>query len=260
MSVYLQRRSKIRQWFKRNRRFFILGAIFIGASALIYYFHFQTFRNPYHIFIYMIGDLAFLPLEVFIVVIVIERILAYRERQSKLQKLNMVVGAFFSEVGNRLISDLLVCCTNREEIFHYLGVTQEWTAKDFKNAEECAKEIKLGLDYRNMELAVLKSFLIEKRAFLLRLLENPNLLEHERFTDILWAVFHLAEELEARTSVKDLPDSDLEHIAGDIQRVYGPLVTEWLRYLEHLKSAYPFLFSLIARTHPFQTQPSPIVT
>jgi len=260
MSVYLQRRSRVRQWFKRNRRFFILGAIFIGASALLYYFHYQTFGNPYHIFIYMIGDLAFLPLEVFIVVIVIERILAYREKQSKLQKLNMVVGAFFSEVGNRLIRDLLVYCNNREEIFRCLGVTQSWTAKDFKNAQECAQDIELRLDHHKLDLEALKSFLIEKRAFLLRLLENPNLLEHESFTDILWAVFHLAEELEARTSVKGLPDSDLEHIVGDIMRVYGPLVTEWLRYLEHLKSAYPFLFSLIARTHPFQARPSPTVT
>ncbi|MFC2024043.1 hypothetical protein ACFLTJ_00460, partial [Chloroflexota bacterium] len=63
---------------KRNRRFIILGAIFVTSSALLYYFHYRTFGNPYHIFIYMIGDLAFLPLEVFIVVIVIERILAYR--------------------------------------------------------------------------------------------------------------------------------------------------------------------------------------
>jgi hypothetical protein len=260
MSVYLQRRNRIRHWFKRNQRFFILGAIFIGASALLYYFHYQTFGNPYHIFIYMIGDLAFLPLEVFIVVIVIERILAYREKQSKLQKLNMVVGAFFSEVGNRLIGDLFASCNNREDICRCLGVTQSWTAKDFKNAKECTQEIELGIDPRNLDLAALKSFLIEKRAFLLRLLENPNLLEHESFTDILWAVFHLAEELEARTSVKGLPDSDLEHIVGDIKRVYGPLVAEWLRYLEHLKSAYPFLFSLIARTHPFQDQPSPTVT
>jgi hypothetical protein len=260
MSVYLQRHSRIRQWFKRNRRFFILGAIFIGASALLYYFHYQVFRDPHHIFIYLLGDLAFLPLEAFIVVIVIERILAYREKQSKLQKLNMVVGAFFSEVGNRLISDLLVYCNNREEIFRCLGVKQSWTANDFKNAQAYAQEVKLGLDHRKLDLKALKSFLIEKRAFLLRLLENPNLLEHERFTDLLWAVFHLDEELEARTSVQNLPDSDLEHIVGDIQRVYGPLVAEWLHYLEHLKSAYPFLFSLITRTHPFQTQPSPIVT
>jgi hypothetical protein len=33
-------------------------------------------------------------------------------------------------------------------------------------------------------------FLLEERDFLLRLLENPTLLEHESFTDLLRAVFH----------------------------------------------------------------------
>jgi len=94
---------------------------------------------------------------------------------------------------------------------------------------------------------------------MLRLLENPNLLEHERFSDLLWATFHLAEELEARPSIKNLPDSDLEHIAGDIQRVYGHLAAEWVAYAEHLKSDYPFLFSLVVRLNPFEEHPSPVV-
>ena len=41
-----------------------------------------------------------------------------------------------------------------------------------------------------------KKYLMGKRRFLLALLENPNLLEHETFTDSLRAVFHLTEELE----------------------------------------------------------------
>jgi len=38
----------------------------------------------------MVGDLAFLPLEVLLVVVIIERLLARREMQAKLEKLNMV--------------------------------------------------------------------------------------------------------------------------------------------------------------------------
>ena len=41
----------------------------------------------------MIGDLAFLLLEVLLVVALIERLLARREMQPKLEKLDMVVGA-----------------------------------------------------------------------------------------------------------------------------------------------------------------------
>jgi len=34
------------------------------------------------------------------------------------------------------------------------------------------------------------------------------LLEHDTFSDLLWAVFHLAEELAHRDNVKDLKDTD----------------------------------------------------
>jgi hypothetical protein len=244
---------------KRHRRFIILTAILVASSALIYFAHYRIFQNPYHIFIYLLGDLAFLPLEVFIVVLVIERILTYREKQALLSKLNMVVGAFFSEVGNELIANLICSIDNRDETFQCLAIKPDWTAKDFKKAHACAHSIRVNANCSGVDLAALGTFLIEKREFLLRLLENPNLLEHERFTDLMWAVFHLAEELEARPSVENPPETDLVHLAGDIQRVYGPLIREWIRYLEHLKSKYPYLFSLVLRTHPFQSHPSPTV-
>jgi len=84
-----------------------LAAIFIILSAFVYGLHYLIFRDVHHIFIYMVGDLAFLPLEVFLVVVLLERILTRRETRAKLQKLNMVVGAFFSEVGNHLLKSLL---------------------------------------------------------------------------------------------------------------------------------------------------------
>ena len=245
---------------KRYSFILILAAIFLVLSGLTYLIHYLIFRDVHHIFIYMVGDLAFLPLEVFLVVIVIERILARREKQAMLRKLNMVVGAFFSEVGTRLLRDLLSHFDNRVEISQRLNVAQNWTPSDFKKAATFAYHLRVDVDCRNIDLEELKAFLAHKRTFLLTLLENPNLLEHDRFTDLLWAVTHLDEELEARPSLKNLPESDLQHIAGDIQRMYDHLASEWLDYVEHLKANYPFLFSLVLRTHPFQEHPSPVVT
>lgn len=244
---------------KRYSPFIILAIVFVVISALLYLLHYYIFRDVHHIFIYLLGDLAFLPLEVFLVVIVIERILAHREKQAMLQKLNMVIGAFFSEVGNQLVRDLLGCFGTSQEIRRKLAVEQNWTHTDFKKATAYATAIKDKPRCGVEDLGELKSFLVQKRGFLLRLLENPNLLEHERFTDLLWATFHLTEELEARQSFENLPDSDLAHLAGDIQRVYHHLAAEWVWYVEHLKSNYPFLFSLIVRMQPFKEAPSPVV-
>ena len=245
---------------RRYSTFIMLAGIFMLLSALVYYVHYLIFHDVHHIFIYMIGDLAFLPLEVFLVVIVIERILARREKQAILQKLNMVIGAFFSEVGTELLNRLLSCFEKRGEICQQLNIDPNWTHADFKKAVAFASGLEDKPHYIDIDLEELRTFLIGKRGFLLRLLENPNLLEHERFTALLWATFHLTEELEARPSMKNLPDTDLEHIAGDIKRVYGHLAAEWVSYVEHLKLNYPFLFSLVARTHPFQEHPSPMVT
>ena len=231
----------------------------MALSALVYFVHYLIFRDVHHIFIYLVGDPAFLPLEVFLVVIVIERVLARREKQAIMQKLNMVVGAFFSEVGNELLQRLLGCFEKGNDISRHLAVKQNWTRADFKKAMAFARAIDGEPDCSSIDLYGLKKLLVQKRQFLLALLENPNLLEHERFTDLLWATFHLTEELEVRESLTDIPEADIKHIAGDIQRVYRHLIVEWLSYVEHLKSRYPYLFSLVARTHPFQERPSPVV-
>jgi hypothetical protein len=237
-----------------------LAIAFVALSAIVYFIHYLIFRDIHHIFIYMVGDLAFLPLEVLLVVVIIERLLARREKQARLEKLNMVVGAFFSELGNYLLQDLLKHFDNRLEISRHLNIAESWTRKDFQKAVAFADHLKVEVDCRNVDLGGLKTFLAQRREFLLTLLENPSLLEHDRFTDLLWAVTHLDEELEARPSLIGLPDNDLKHLAGDIQRLYDHLASEWLDYVQHLKSKYPFLFSLVLRTHPFQEHQSAIIT
>lgn len=67
-----------------------------------------------------------------------------------------------------------------------------------------------------------------ERSFLLGLLTNQNLLEHEEFTDLLWATFHLLEELTYRHDFSRLPKSDLDHLVGDLNRVYALLICRLL--------------------------------
>ena len=243
----------------RIRTLIILAGIFATSSALIYLIHYAIFRDTYHIFIYMIGDFAFLPLEVFLVVIVLERILTRREKMAIREKMNMVVGAFFSEIGDQLLRSLLGCFQGRDDIKQNLSVLPDWNHGDFQRAMRFASNLQYMPVCQELNLEAMRALLLEKRQFLLTLLENPNILEHERFTDLLWATFHLSEELEARASLDDLPDSDLGHIAVDIERLFSLLIVEWVAYVEHLQSSYPYLFSLVTRIHPFKEHPSAVV-
>lgn len=74
----------------------LLGLSLIALSALVYFIHYFIFRDAHHIFIYLIGDIAFVFLEVLLVTLVLHQLLHYREKKAMLNKLNMVIGAFFN--------------------------------------------------------------------------------------------------------------------------------------------------------------------
>jgi hypothetical protein len=231
-----------------------LGVILVALSAIVYFGHYLIFRDVHHIFIYMIGDIAFVFVEVLLVTIIIHRILTLREKKSLLNKLNMVIGAFFSEVGTKLIEHFSEFDPEASTIAKELVVRDQWSDKEFNESYRSIACYDCEIEARRGDLEGLRGFLTGKRNFLLRLLENPNLLEHESFTNLLWAVFHLTEELAHRARLKSLPENDYEHLAKDIKRAYLQLISEWLAYMKHLKEDYPYLFSLAMRTNPFDSK------
>jgi len=237
----------------------LLGLFLIVLSAIFYLIHYAIFRDVHHIFIYLIGDIAFVFIEVMLVTLVIHQLLDKREKRMKLNKLNMVIGTFFSEVGTDLMKSFIGFDSHIDKIRENLMVTDQWQGHQFLKVDKSLMRYDFKIESQRGDLEKLKRFLIGKRDFLLRLLENPNLLEHEAFTNLLWAVFHLAEELENRVDVKKLGDTDSAHISGDMKRAYILLVSQWLNYIKHLKSNYPYLFSLAVRINPFDPNASPVV-
>jgi len=158
-----------------------------------------------------------------------------------------------------LLGTLTGYVENRDALRRHLDVQRNWSAREFKRASDIVRTFVYKITVRASDLQSLRGMLLDKRGLLLTLLANPNLLEHERFTDLLWAIFHLTEELVARDSLDDLPETDLTHIAGDIKRAYSQLTVEWLLYCQHLQKAYPYIFSIVIRTHPLQEEPCPVV-
>jgi hypothetical protein len=200
---------------------------------------------------YTLLDIAFIPVSVVIFTLVIGRLLEQREKEALLNKLNMVVGAFFSQVGTELIDRLVKFDADVEMVRPHLLFAGSWKALEFEAARRSVSGHESGVRIDAGDLEGLKTFLVGQRTFLLRLLENQTLLEHETFTDMLWAVFHLTEELAARPDLGTMPPPDRRHVELDMARAYGRLLSEWLRYAEHLKSQYPYLYSFAVRTNPF---------
>ncbi len=228
-----------------------VALITLGFAVLLPLAQMGVFHDWYNFLFYWTLDLTFLPVQVLLVTVILERVLGDRERQAKMHKMNMVIGAFFSEVGVETIRRILGFCGEVDQFQNHLSVGLHWEGAEYLAATRFAKANACHFDHDAEMLAELRSFLLQKRAFVLQLLQNPNLLEHDRFTELLWALCHLIEELAARQDVAGLPGADVEHLKGDMRRAFNLLVMEWLNYMEHLKKSYPYMYSLAVRTNPF---------
>ena len=228
----------------------VLAIFLVILSAIFYLFHYLIFGDLHHIFLYLIGDIAFLFIDVMIVTLVLNRLLVYREKQSIMKKLNVVINTFFSEVGTDLLKICLGFDFGADNFRKKLVIKKEWSDREFLMAKQSLQSCQ-SIDSKRRDLAEVRTFLISKRQFLLTLLENPHLVEHESFTNLLLSILHLTDELENRRHFQNLLESDSKHLSEDIKRVYNQLISEWLDYMRHLKKDYPYLFSLALRMNPF---------
>lgn len=239
----------------KNQYFF--AALLILMSVAVYATHYLVFRNVHDLFYYLILDIAFVFIQVLMVTLIIERAISLHEKQAMLNKMNMVIGAFFSQVGTELIKLLIAFCDTSDQTNKSLVIDATWNDKKFDAMAKSISIRRSAIDSRKSDLATLRDFLSCRRDFLLGLLGNQNLLEHESFTELLWAVFHLAEELGFRKDLGLLSSKDMDHLSADMHRAYSSVAREWLSYLKHLKAAYPYLYSLALRTNPFNPTAKP---
>lgn len=237
-----------------------LGVSLLAVGISLLFIHYLVFARLRETLYYVFMDVAFIPLHLLVAGMILDRWLRARERQALLSKLNTVVGTFFSEVGTPLLRLLLEMDPNHATRATNLRVATTWKARDFTHAAAELRTIPFRVEVTPAQLQHLRTWLIGKREFLLRLLENPNLLEHETFTELLLATFHLTEELTAREELAQLPPPDYQHLALDINRVYNGLAREWLAHLAYLQRDYPFLFSFAIRTNPFHPAAAVVIS
>jgi hypothetical protein len=238
----------------------MLGAGLAVLACALYFLHYFLFGQADQTLSYIGKRIAFLPLEVLFITLVVHQLLTRHNRGIIVRKMNMLVGTFFSEMGNELLEQLNTVHQLDDRDKQRFKIGKEWSNQDFENAIQAVTHIEPHLQIDSNVLENLRQLLQPRRQFLLMLLGNPNLLEHEPFSDMLWAVFHLLDELSRRDDLYRLPASDVRHLAWDARRVYNKLVVEWIRYMKHLKQDYPYLFSLEMRINPFDEQRSVLVT
>jgi len=83
---------------------FILALLCL--SFIGYIIHYLIFKDLHHILIFAVEDLAFLPIEVIVVSLILHRVISANDKKKKENKLYMVIEVFFSGKGYDILSTL----------------------------------------------------------------------------------------------------------------------------------------------------------
>jgi voltage-gated potassium channel len=174
-----------------------------------------------------------------------------REEALRQQKLNILTGLFFSEMGSELLKRFTALDPEIKTLHKTFNISEKWKHENFDTAYNILKKHSHIIESRRCNLFALREYLENKGNLLLRLIENPVIQEYEHFTDLLRSIFHLRDELLHRKDLAELSNTDRKHLENDIIRVYNLLIFEWLRYIQCMQNNYKYLFSLAVRTNPF---------
>lgn len=234
-------------------KFSILMVILI---IVIYGSNYLVLGDGEHIISYVWTHLGFIPVDILVVAFILDEIIERKEKEAMLEKLDMLMSTFFSEVGNDLISQLSSANKYKANTENLKSI-KDWDDKDYENKLKELKDTnvefqaEIAPENREEFLNNLSELLTNKREFIINLINNPNLLEKEEFTGLINAILHLDEELEHRKDMSLVTDADFAHLNGDMHRVYNKLIHEWVYYLRYLNKHYPYMIALIIRTNPF---------
>jgi len=226
--------------------------LLLASSALIYLVQVLIFHDARNTVFYMLQDWAFLPVQIVLVTIVAGGIINRRERENRMEKTRMLAGSFFGDMGFRLLIKARDTAADSSGLSSVLSVDDAWKARDFEAAAAKLKNLPIKADCRPEDLEEIKELLTGRKMSLLIIASNPVLLEHESFTDMLWAIFHLTDELELRDDLRSLPPADTAHLNVDMERVVSSLLANWLCHMGYLREQYPYLYLMEAARNPFR--------
>ncbi|MBN2645336.1 MAG: two pore domain potassium channel family protein [Desulfuromonadaceae bacterium] len=188
-----------------------------------------------------------------------ELMLNRRDDEVKRKKLHMLVGVFLGEIGQPLLEMLVRQLRLDEKERQKFIFSVDWSARDFRELSRQTTALSFSLSDPLELMKHCSNLLPEVKPLLIRLLENPAVLEHSAFSELLLAVFHFEQELACRKELDQLPQADLHHLTHDGLRVYRLMLPQWLDYLEHLQQDYPYLYSLQVRINPFHQSPTAVI-
>ncbi|GAA0865172.1 hypothetical protein [Paraclostridium tenue] len=228
---------------KKIRYYFVISFILIALSSIMFFIHYLIFGQAINTAYYSLMNLCFIPINSLVVTIMLEKLIDYRAKKDRIEKINMLVGVFFTEVGGKLM---------------HLIIDADKDAKNYITNFEDLNKIKKSLYEYNykvnmnyIDLCTIKNILVEHSNLFVTLISNESILQHQIFTDLLMSVIHLRDEIIFMEKDNEL-ELNINHLENDVIRVYKNISIQWISYLEYLQKSYPFLYNNAIRVNPFK--------
>lgn len=236
---------------KRFKETILIAIILVIISLVLFYIQSQIFNDSSYIVSLIFANIAFIPLNTFFTAFIIENLIEKRNTFHKMEKLVMIKGVFFSEFGSELLQKLVKYDSNAKAISAEAHVNKNWGSKEFKKLNRVMDNHAFESNINKVPLLEISNLINKNKDFLLSIITNPVLMEHEIFSDMTVALFHLKEELQDIYINTDCPCCDDAHLRQDIKNLYRLMAKNWAAYMRHLKEEYPALFVKAMIHNPF---------
>ena len=234
-----------------------LGIILIIISISIYTITFLLFHNLNEMFFHFLLEFGVIPIDLLIITLIFEDELELKKSEHRTEKLDMLMGTFYSQVGNQLMETIYKQNNMQNNICDNLNQIVNWNENDFqKNIELFLNNPPIFKTKFNSQkdldnfLTGLKIILSKNRLFVADLINNPSLFQKEDFSDMLLNILHLDEELNRKRLIT-LTEEDYKHLMDNISRTYNKIIIQWIKYVNFTYKNYPYMKELIFRTNPF---------
>lgn len=228
---------------KKIRYYFVISFILIALSSIMFFIHYLIFGQALNTAYYSLMNLCFIPINSLVVTIMLEKLIDYRAKKDRIEKINMLVGIFFTEVGGKLMHFIIDADKDAK---NYIT-----NFEDLNKIKKCLYEYNYKVDMKYIDLCAIKNILVEHNNLFVTLISNESILQHQIFTDLLMSIVHLRDEIIFMEKDKD-SGFNINHLENDVIRVYKNISIQWISYLEYLSKSYPFLYNNAIRVNPFK--------
>lgn len=228
---------------KKNTYYLIVSFILILLSLGMFVIHYLFFGQGLNTAYYSFMNLCFIPINSLVVTIILDKLIDYKSKKEREEKLNMLIGIFFTEIGVKLMCYIISADDKKYEY--------DFDIEDLKTMKSIVKTHNYSVNMDKIELNSIKNLLIDNNNLLINLVSNENLLQNEIFTNLIMATLHLKDEILFFEN-NGINECGKKHIENDVLRVYKSIIIQWISYLDYLQKFYPFLYSNAVRKNPFK--------